>query len=152
MISSMKPQSLQVKSNIISKATDFSATSFVTSTNQSMLSVTALNKQGNAHVKPVSSGFNSLAPNHAWTDLLQITQDSLIKLCNSELKEICIPSWSTWSLFALPPPLTHLLSHKWFLKVMEQLKRFAIALQINHAEGYITTLWHNGLWVLLKFF
>jgi hypothetical protein len=61
----MKPQSLQVKSNIISKATDFSATSFVTSTNQSMLSVTALNKQGNAHVKPVSSGFNSLAPNHA---------------------------------------------------------------------------------------
>jgi hypothetical protein len=45
MISSMKPQCLQVKSNMISKPTDFSATSFVTGTNQSMLSVTALNKQ-----------------------------------------------------------------------------------------------------------
>jgi hypothetical protein len=87
MISSMKPQCLQVKSNMISKATDFSATSFVTSTNQSMLSVTALNKQR----VPDSSSFNSIAPNHAQTDLLQTIQDRLIKLCNLELRKFASP-------------------------------------------------------------
>jgi hypothetical protein len=41
---------------------------------------------------PDSSSFNSPAPNNAWTDLLQTTQDRLVKLSNID-----------WRKFASPP-------------------------------------------------